>query len=823
MSILRHAVRRWRRRPGLAIVAILVLSLGIGATTAMFSIIDAVLLSEEPWPDADRLVRIYGVQPAQRANPAAATTWNRGGIAWASWRDLQKLPHFEDVVLWVPGEQIVGDDRTELVRVFFASSTLPQVAGARPALGRFFTAAEDEADSQTVILSHGVWMRLFGGDPNVIGTLTSVTSPGGTVHAGVRRTIVGVLPEGFAFPGETPDILIPLGYHQYNGTFGNPFFSALGRLAGGASVSAADAAAEPIVRRDQAPEQRTSRVVTLKSERLGVGGDRPLWFMFAAAALLLVVACANVAGLLLSDARSRHHETAVRLSLGGTRLAILRQLMAEHLALGIAAAAGGVLLARWLIPVLIALAPAGLVGAQPVGLDQQVAVWSAIAAVVTTMLAGMIPAIAVAAAPPGDALKSGTRQASAGGRWRHRTIVAAQFGVALVLLVGAGLFGETLLRLGREPLGFSPDRVAVLSVTRDRAAPQAALTPAEKAELTLLRQTDTGALSAYLAQRSWVPVQALLDRLAALPGVEAVAAADSVPFTSTRPRGATARGEADPVDAAQPVFVQTVSRGYFGAMGIPMRRGTTFETAVGGLRNGVVISESVARRHFSGDPIGRRLVVGKTPVEVIGVVADVKQRGLIDDGVAALYYTIGRAEMVRHLVVRASGDLAPLLPMLRRTIEEHDRPMFVTASAPLGDLVASTIVVERSRALLSAAYGAAALVLATVGLYGLAARLVAERRREIGIRVALGAGRRHIRRLVMSDAWTIVGVGLVIGIPLAFWLSRFAQGMLHGVAPAAPHVLGVAALSLAVAAIAATLVPVWRANRIDPAITLREE
>jgi hypothetical protein len=258
-------------------------------------------------------------------------------------------------------------------------------------------------------------------------------------------------------------------------------------------------------------------------------------------------------------------------------------------------------------------------------------------------------------------------------------------------------------------------------------------------------------------------------------------------------------------------------------MGIPMRRGTTFETAVGGMRNGVVISESVARRHFSGDPIGRRLVVGKTPVEVIGVVADVKQRGLIDDGVAALYYTIGRAEMVRHLVVRVSGDLAPLLPTLRRTIEEHDRPMFVTASTPLGDLVASTIVVERSRALLSAAYGAAALVLATVGLYGLAARLVAERRREIGIRVALGAGRRHIRRLVMSDAWTIVGVGLVIGIPLAFWLSRFAQGMLYGVAPAAPHVLGVAALALAAAAIAATLVPVWRANRIDPAITLREE
>jgi predicted permease len=810
----------------LAVVAVLVLSLGIGATTAMFSLIDAVLLADEPWPEADRLVRLYGVRPDQRSNPAAASTWNRGGIAWQSWRELQKLPHFDDVVAWVPGDQIVGDERTELVRAFFASSTLPQMVGARPALGRFFTASEDETDSQTVVISHGVWMRLFGGDPDVIGRVTSVTPPGSTVAPGRRRTIVGVLPEGFTFPAGTPDILIPLGFHQYNGSFGSPFFSAMGRLAREASASAAADAIEPLVRRAQTPEQRTSRLVSLRDERLGIGGDRPLWLMLAGASLLLVVACANVAGLLLSDARSRHHETAVRLSLGGTRFAIVRQLMTEHLTLGIAAAVGGVLLARWLVPVLIALAPAGLVGEQPIGLDQQVVLLSVLAAVATATIAGIIPAMAIASAPPADALKSGTRQTGAGGRWRHRTIVAAQFGLALVLLVGAALFGETLLRLHRQPLGFAPQRVAVLSVTRTRPAQSGfeSTTPEERAKLNELRRTNIEAMMAMVVQRQWVPVQSLLDRLAALPGVQSVAAAETVPFTMSRPGALSVRAESDAAGAGQAIFHYSASTDYFRAMGIEIRAGQIFDTSVGiPIRSGAVISETAARRFFAGDPIGRRLIVGKIPVEVIGVVADVKQHGLLDDSTSAIYGPIGNPDSIRYIVVRTAGDVEPLLPMLRRSIEEHDRPMFVTASEPLSNLVASTIVVERSRALMSAAYGGAALLLASVGLYGLAARLVADRRREIGIRVALGASRRHIRRLVMADAWTIVGGGLIVGVPLAFWLSRFAQGMLYGVAPAAPHILAASVLSLAIAAIAATLLPVWRANRIDPAVTLREE
>jgi hypothetical protein len=235
-----------------------------------------------------------------------------------------------------------------------------------------------------------------------------------------------------------------------------------------------------------------------------------------------------------------------------------------------------------------------------------------------------------------------------------------------------------------------------------------------------------------------------------------------------------------------------------------------------------IVSETLARRMLDGRAIGRELVAGKARYEVIGVVDDIKQRGVLDDDTAAIYLQLSTARSARYLVARTSQDPAPLLPALRGNVEQH-RVMFPSSAALLSALVDDTLVIERSRALLSTAYGFVALLLASVGLYGLAARLVAERRREIGIRVALGAGRRDVRRLVMADAWLIVCIGLVAGLPAALATSRVTQGLLFGVAPAAPHVLGIAAVALAIAAITATVIPAWRANRIDPAVTLREE
>ena len=822
-SGLRHAMRRWRHRPGLAATAVLVLSLGIGSTTAMFSIVDGVLLAEEPWPDADRLVRIHAVLPAQRANPAYRTRWDRMTVSSASWRDLQRSPAFEDVAAWVPAQQIVSDERPELVRAFYASSNLLAIVGVRPALGRGFEPGEDEADSGTAIISHGLWQRLFGGNPDILGTVTSVTSAGQGVSQFTRRTIVGVLPEDFTFPGQTPDVLIPIGFHAYNASFGTAFFSVIGRLAPGVSPAAATTAAEPLVRRDEPADRRTARVVPLKLDRIGIG-DRPLWLMFAGAALLLIVACSNVAGLLLGDARTRRHETAVRLALGGSRGAIVRMLMAEHALLGAAAAIGGIALAYWLVPALIALAPPGLMGAQTIGLDARIAAWSVAAALGTTLLAGLVPASSISSTRPGETLKHGSRESTRTGRWKHRTVVAAQFSLALVLLVGAGLFGETLLRLGRQPLGFLPDGVGVLSVARGRPGAVAPLTPEEREQMLLLRRTDIYAFGTWREQQEWIRMRSLLDRVAGLPGITHVAAAAGAPFSGSQTASAAARADNQPADAALAVPAFRVSEQYFDTLGIPVLRGREFTAQDRSTARAVIVSAELERRLFDGNALGRTLHFGKgtTAHEVIGIVGDVRASAQ-DAGDAPALYMLAGHQFVTHLIVRTSGDVRASLPALRQAIEGHDEPMFVTSMAALPDLIDAAVVLERARAVLSGTYGLVALLLATIGLYGLAARVVADRRREIGIRIALGAGPGQVRRLVMADAWLILGIGLVVGLPAAVLASRLAQGLLYGVAPTAPHILAVSAAALGGAAVIATVVPSWRASRIDPVMTLRDE
>ncbi|HUF46822.1 MAG TPA: ABC transporter permease, partial [Vicinamibacterales bacterium] len=666
---------------------------------------------------------------------------------------------FTDVAVWVPGEHVAGDDRQELTRSFFASSTLLAILGVQPAHGRFFRADEDEVDSGAVILSHRLWVRMFGADPDVIGGPITVSPPGATATAPERRrTIVGVLPPGFAFPGDGPDLLMPIGVHRYNGSFGNPFFMALGRLAPGVSTGAALSAAEPLVRGEEPPDRRTGRVVTLRYDRVGTG-DQPLWVMFAGAALLLIVACSNVAGLLLGDARSRQHETAVRLAIGGSRMAILRQRTVEHAVLALAAGATGLLLAWWLLPALVSIAPPGLLGQQPVALDRQIAAWALAAAVVTTLLAGMVPSSAIWSSQPGDTLKRGSREATRSSRWRHRAVVAAQFSLAMVLLVGAGLFGETLRRLGHQSLGFDPAGAAVVAVQRGRPAPRV-ITAEERAKLLDLRRTDIAALMSYMESFDLRVMQDARDRIAALPEVTAVAMASAVPLAGDSPGSAVVRREGQAPEEGQSILALSVTEDYFRAMRIPLESGRPFE-AIDQLASPsvTIISTEVERRLFDGLALGRTLMRGQAPYTVVGVAADVRYRSPVDDDVGVIYFPMRTANTARYWVVRSDGDMRALLPSLRPAIEGHESALFVTQTTALPDLVASTLVVERGRAMLSAMYGGAALLLAAVGLYGLAARLVAERRREIGIRVALGAGPRDVRRIVMADAWIIVGSG----------------------------------------------------------------
>jgi len=351
----------------------------------------------------------------------------------ARWRDLQRSPAFTSIGVWTSNQEVLGDEQTDLVTVFYASSSLLPLFLVQPAQGRFFSKDEDTTDSGGIILSHRMWQRHLGGRPDVIGRTVKLTRPGepATGTLGIR-TVVGVLPSNFRFPRETPDVLVPIGFHAHNLSFdSNRFLSATARLAPGTSTRAALAAAEPLIRREESSARRTARVTTLREDRIGMG-SQPLWLMLAGAGLLLVVACSNVAGLLLGDGRVRRQEIAVRLALGGSRARILRQLAVEHVVLAAVAGTAGVLLAYWLIPTLSALAPVGLVGAQAVGLNSRIAAWSIAAAVATTLLAGLIPAVTLASTRPGDALKRGGREATRGGRWRHRAVVVALAMAAMV-------------------------------------------------------------------------------------------------------------------------------------------------------------------------------------------------------------------------------------------------------------------------------------------------------------------------------------------------------------------------------------------------------
>jgi ABC-type antimicrobial peptide transport system permease subunit len=341
--------------------------------------------------------------------------------------------------------------------------------------------------------------------------------------------------------------------------------------------------------------------------------------------------------------------------------------------------------------------------------------------------------------------------------------------------------------------------------------------------LQALRGASGEARSIMLRSAEWPSIQAMIERLTALPGVRSVAVADAVPFTPAQAMTAPVRGEDQPESDARPAWVHRVSDRYFDAMGMTLVRGRAFQPEDRLNSRVVIISEALDRRAFGGDGMGRKLGRGASALEVIGVVANVKQRGMADADESAWYLPLLDLASLREVVVRTTNETGQLASTVRQAIETLDRPMFVIGTAPLSDLVASTIAVERSRALLSAVYGLVALLLASVGLYGLAARLVAERRREIGIRVALGAAPRDVRRLVMTDAWLIVGIGLIVGVPTAIVGSRFAEGLLYGVTPAAPHVIAVAVGALAIAAITATIVPAWRANRVDPVVVLREE
>jgi len=817
---IRYALRRWRRRPGFPLTATLTLGLGIGAATAVFSVVDAVLLRPLPWRDADRLGVIHAVHPEQRSDPRFASTWDRSLVHYPAWQALRTASSFTDVAVWRPpsASMTIDDAKTELVEAMDVSSNFLPMLGVRVLHGRHFTREEDEREAWHVILSYEAWQRWFGGRPEVVGQPSSIAYASNTTTP--PWVVVGVLEPGFAFEGSHPDVLRAIGRNTRSGPmlfFGQ--YRALGRLTPGVSLEAASAEASSLVQGSQPDVTQSARVVALLEEQTG-SSKQALWLLFGAAGVLLMVACANVAGLLVGENRTRRHETAIRLALGGTRGGIVRQLVVEHLMLAISGAVAGLLLAAWLTQMLVALAPTELPRLDTVQIDWRVALFALGAGGATLLAFGIAPAVSLARTHAAGMLADGNRAAAPARHVAQRTVVTAQIAMAAVLVVGASLLGETLFRLVSQPLGFDPSNLVVVN-TRFTGSD----IPPDWIRGTRGQNLNSGPPLRERTEAVRVArAKAVVERLSALPGVTEATAIGSLPSLGSTPFvGVPIHLDGRPTDERYDAALQPITSGFTQTLRVPVLEGRDLEVTDG--RTPALVSLEFARRYFPDGAVGRRFErlwsspsIPPTPYEVIGVVGDLKYSTFSDD-VQPTVYAFGAAS---RFVLRTAGSTDAVLPSIRAALAEVNPQIIVTATTTMEDELAAVIAAERFRATLSAAFAATALLLAAVGLYGVAARRVADRRRELGIRVALGARAANLRALVLCDSFFTVGLGLAVGLPASFAASQVTRAFLFGVSPTAPHVFIVASAILAAAALAATVLPARRASRTDPMLALRD-
>jgi predicted permease len=826
----RYGLRRWRRRPGFAVATILTLSLGIAAATATFSVVDGVLLRPLPWKDPDRIVYVHGVYPDRRSNPATALTWNRGTLSYHAWDALRTTPAFETVAAWRPatGSGVTfGENRHDIVRMADVSSNFLPMLGVRLTLGRHFTDFEDDDNSDSIILTWETWQRRFGGRANIIGERIFI----GHASSGDQQpmTVVGVLEPGFRFEGEPPEFLRPVGYSAAaNRRYGGGALRLVARLSDGITKEQAETPAAGLVAGTRSTEPLSARLVPLADEQLGAA-RRPLWLLFGGAGLLLLIACSNVAGILLGEARTRSHEMAVRSALGSGRWRLVRQILVEHAMLAIIGTAVGIAVAYWLIRTVVSIAPEGLPRIEAVGLDERAAVFAALSGAATLLLFGVGPAFSLVRTPVAATLAEGGREGAVSRAIGQRLVVIAQLALALVLLTAAALFGESIRRLMSQPLGFDARDVAVMSAT---FTGHRWGDPGRIREARTSTNEDFGKLMSRLAREtSNARDDQVFARVAALPGVSAVSAASAMPFITPQSRGSIVL-EGRPGSERHDVLSQVVSERYFDVMRIRLLSGRFFSIAVDHPADSAaaVVSAEFERRFFPAGAVNRRFrrVYGadyelSSHFHIVGVVDDVKRQEFSDDERPSFYSfdRQGSGVSQTHFVIRASGDVRAVLPSVRSAINAVTPQLVVTSTVLMEERVARSVAEERFRAILSAAFGVTALLLAAVGLYGVIARRTAERRREFGIRVALGARPAQVGGLVLRDATVLIACGFAVGVPAAYATAQVTRSLLFGISASSPLVFALTATTLALVAAAASLLPARRASYADPVSALR--
>jgi putative ABC transport system permease protein len=800
---LKYGFRVLRKNPGFAAGAIVVLALGIGANTAIFSVVNAVLLRPLPYRDPGRIAMIYHVPP-QKSFPGAKIF----AVSPANYLDWQAQSSvFDAMSTFHPTTMTVtGKDQPEAASGMVVSSGFFQVLGTTPIMGRTFTPEEDtDGHGNVVVLSYPFWQSHFGADPKVIGKSLTFN--------GQPYSIIGVMPAHFQFFYQG-QYFVPLGWtDQDRAVRNNHNYLVIARLKRGVSLQQAQAEIDTIsTRLEQAyPEDDKGWGATIVPLREDLVGDvRPaLLVLLGAVAFVLLIACANVANLVLAKTLGRRKEIAIRTALGANWQRVIQQMLAETLLLAAAGGAFGLLVAHAGIALIVAFFGDKLPQTGAVGLDIEVLGFTLAISILAGVIAGLAPAWRLARTNVNEALKQGTGRTDVDstGRATRNILIVCEVGLSLVLLIGAGLMIRTLWALHNVKPGVDPHNVLTFRVTLPREK-----YPKPEQQLNFYKQ--------------------LVERTRSLPGVESVGTIDALPFTddgSTEPVAIEGRPAVE--FAMQPeVAVRTISPGYLRTLRIPLLAGRDFsETDSLDSPAAIVISESMAREFWPDEnPVGKRLTLSFFPGkvrEVIGVAGDVKFRGLDSrKSLATVYVPLAQITFWNQaMVVRTAGDPASSASAMAVAVHQQDADQPLRDVRTMDDILADSLSQQRFSMLLLASFAGLALVLAAVGIYSVLAYAVRQRQREIGIRMALGAQLSDVLRMVVAEGMRPALIGVALGLAGALALKRAVSSLVFGVSESDPFTFLSVSVLLAMVALVASILPAYRATKVDPMRALREE
>jgi predicted permease len=803
---LRYGLRMLVRNPGSTAVAVLTLALGIGANTAIFSVIDTALLRPLPYPNPDRIVMLYG----------RTATGDMGDISPADFLDYQKeVRSFEHLAAFRENSfNLAGEDRPERVAGTVVTPEFFAVIGKQTQLGRTLVPEQDQPGGpRTMVLSYSLWQRRYGGDPSIIGKSIYLD--------GTPRIVVGVMPQNFQFPGQSE--LWASALHAVPDQPLNPtadlstdrdahYFATIGRLRAGVTLKQADSETSTIARRlkQQYPVEEDVDASAISLHEDLVGETRPeMLMLLGAVSLLLLIACANVASIQLARGASRQKEITIRRALGASRARLVRQLLTECVLLAVVGGGIGIFLARLGLVPLRSLVPPEVIGGAELGLDSRVLAFTIVASLGSAILFGLLPALHLASPDLNGVLKEGGRGASGSLRAQQirRVLVVSEIALAAMLLIGAGLLIRSFGRLLSAPEGFQPQGVLSLQVS----LPQARYpNPADRALF----------------------VAHVIDQISTLPGIASASAISRLPLNpGNSTRNITIEGRTIPPADDLPLDYLVATPAYFQTIGTPLIAGRVFnERDVLNAPGVVIVSQTAAQQYWPGEnPVGKHVTIGacgddKTWCEVVGVVADVRQHHLNQKPAPTVYVSYAQDPWpFMAFIVRTRMDPSSAASAVEGAIHAVDKDQAVYNVRAMTEVIRKSVSSERLRMSLLGLFAIVALTLACVGIYGVMAYSVVQRTHEIGIRLALGARPSGILQLIIRQGLTLALFGCVLGLAGAFAVTHLLSAMLYGVSPRDATIFAGIPLLLLLVAFLASYIPARRAMQVDPMVALRYE